>query len=268
MESPNADLPLLLHIPLSHYNEKARWALDYKGIAHRRRVVGLDFYWRAWRATGQAKTPILFLPDGRAIHDSTRIIEALEQMQPEPALYPADPALRRRAIDLEEHFDEALGPSLRASLVTPLFRHDPEIALRVLMTGMSKNFQRLRPFARLLPGFYRKRHQIQDEALEADREQVRVALDRIESERDGRPYLVGEAFSVADLTVAALLSPVLQPAEIQYPIEVELPGYAREYRESLLRHAAFDWARGIYRLHRGRSAEARRRIPAQTTGAS
>jgi hypothetical protein len=34
------DTPLLWHIPLSHFNEKARWALDYKGIAHRRQVLG------------------------------------------------------------------------------------------------------------------------------------------------------------------------------------------------------------------------------------
>jgi glutathione S-transferase len=30
------DTPLLWHIPLSHFSEKVRWALDYKGIAHRR----------------------------------------------------------------------------------------------------------------------------------------------------------------------------------------------------------------------------------------
>ncbi|MGH8515947.1 MAG: glutathione S-transferase family protein [Panacagrimonas sp.] len=258
------EVPLLLHIPLSHYNEKARWALDYKGIVHRRRVVGLDFYWRAWRATGQAKTPILFLPGGRAVHDSTRIIEALEELQPHPPLYPADPALRRRALDLEEYFDEVLGPSLRASLVTPLFRHDPDIALRVLMTGMSKNYERLRPFARILPAFYRMRHCIRDDRLEADREQMRLALDRIESERDGRPYLVGDAFSVADLTVAALLCPMLQPPQIQYPLEVELPPYLREFRENTVRHPACAWAREIHRLHRGVSVEAPRPRRADT----
>ena len=59
------DTPLLWHIPLSHFNEKARWALDYKGIAHRRQVLGPDYLVRAWRATGQGKLPILFL-DGPA----------------------------------------------------------------------------------------------------------------------------------------------------------------------------------------------------------
>jgi glutathione S-transferase-like protein len=51
------DTPLLWHIPLSHYNEKVRWVLDYKGIAHQRRVLGSDYLIRVWRATGQGKLP-------------------------------------------------------------------------------------------------------------------------------------------------------------------------------------------------------------------
>src|SRR5215470_4094933 len=75
------DTPLLWHIPLSHYSEKVRWALDYKGIAHRRRVLGPDYLIRVWRATGQGKLPVLWL-DGRAIADSTRIIAALRSITP------------------------------------------------------------------------------------------------------------------------------------------------------------------------------------------
>ena len=33
------DTPLLWHIPLSHFNEKVRWALDYKRIPHTRRSM-------------------------------------------------------------------------------------------------------------------------------------------------------------------------------------------------------------------------------------
>jgi glutathione S-transferase len=95
------DTPLLWHIPLSHFSEKVRWALDYKGIAHRRRVLGPDYLIRAWHATGQGKLPVLWL-DGRAIADSTRIIAALEERYPEPPLYPSDPAARGRALALEE----------------------------------------------------------------------------------------------------------------------------------------------------------------------
>jgi glutathione S-transferase len=252
------DMPLLWHIPLSHFNEKVRWTLDYKSIAHRRRVLGPDYLIRAWRATGRGTLPILFL-DGRAIGDSTYIIAALEARYPEPALYPADAAARQQALALEDYFDEQLGPALRAAFVTPLFRHDPDIALRMLTTGMpDQAYQTLRPLRRIFPVFYRFRHKISDAKLEADRSTVNAALDRIEQERQGGAYLVGGAFTVADLTAAAMLSPLLQPPEIQYPLRVELPAYLRDYRAMLLKHPAAQWAAGIYRLHRGRSAEAPR----------
>src|SRR5262249_11446904 len=148
---------------------------------------------------------------GRAIGDSTHIIAELEHRHPEPRLYPVDAAGRRRALALEDDLDEQLGPALRAAFVTPLFRHDPDVALRALTTGMpEKAYQRLRPLLRIFPAFYRFRHRIDDAHLEADRSTVATMLGRIEEERAGRAHLVGDAFSVADLTAAALLSPLLQ----------------------------------------------------------
>ena len=257
------DTPLLWHIPLSHYSEKARWALDYKGIAHHRQVLGPDYLIRAWRATGRGTLPILFL-DGRAIGDSTHIIAALEERYPALPLYPGDAATRQRALALEDYFDEQFGPALRAAIVTPLFRHDRDVALRVLTTGMpDKAYQTLRPLGRIFPAYYRFRHKIRDAKLEADRAAVNAALDRIEQERQGRAYLVGDAFSVADLTAAAMLGALLQPREIQYPLRVELPRYLQDYRATLLRHPATQWAANIYRLHRGRSAEVSLRAAAR-----
>jgi glutathione S-transferase len=253
------DTPLLWHIPISHYNEKARWALDFKRIAHHRQVLGPDYLIRAWRATGRGTLPILFL-DKRAIGDSTHIIAALEERYPEAPLYPVDVAVRRRALALEDYFDEQLGPAIRAAIVTPLFRRDPDIALRVLTTGMpDKAYENLRPLMRIFPAYYRFRHKIRDAKLEADRATVNAALDRIEQELQGRAYLCGDAFTVADLTAAALLSPLLQPPEIQYPLRVELPGYLQDYRAVFLKHPAAQWAMGIYRLHRCSSAEVPRR---------
>jgi glutathione S-transferase len=253
------DTPLLWHIPLSHYSEKVRWALDYKGIPHRRRVLGPDYLIRVWRATGQGKLPVLWL-DGRAIADSTRIIAALEQHYPEPALYPRDTAARQRALALEDDLDETLGPALRGAIMTPLFRHDPDTALRVLTTGMGgKAYRTLRPLLRIFPSFYRFRHSISESNLERDRANVAAALDRIEHERQGRAYLVGQAFTIADLTAAALLGALLQPPEIQYPLQVELPLHLKDYRSTLLQHAAAQWAAGIYRLHRGYSANVAKR---------
>ena len=249
------NLPLLWHIPLSHFNEKVRWALDFKNIPHRRRCVGADYLFKAWRATGHGTLPILFL-DGKPVGDSTAIIAALEQRQPEPALYPKDPAPLRRALELEDYFDEVLGPSLRAAIVTPLFSENPDLALRVLTTGMpDRAYRNLRPLVRIFPAFYRFRHKIQAKRLHQDRAAVAEALDRIACELQPSGYLVGEGFSVADLTGAAMLGALLQPAEIQYPLAVSLPDSLRRYRDDLARHPAAQWSLEMYRRHRGRSAE-------------
>jgi len=124
------DTPLLWHIPLSHFSEKVRWALDYKAITHRRRVLGADYLIRAWRATGRGTLPVLFL-DGRPMGDSTQIIEALEERHPEPALYPRDVEARQRALALEDYFDEQLGasrPALRSFTYQGReVRHDPNV---------------------------------------------------------------------------------------------------------------------------------------------
>lgn len=257
-ETARAGLPLLWHIPYSHFNEKVRWALDFKNMPHRRRCVGADYLLKAWRATGHGTLPILFL-DGKPVGDSTAIIAALEQRQPEPALYPKDAAQLRRALELEDYLDETLGPSLRAALVTPLFSEDPDLAIRVLMTGMpDQAYRSLRPLKWIFPTYYRLRHKISARRLQQDRSNVTDALDRISRELQPSGYLVGEAFSVADLTAAALLAPLLQPAELQYPLAVTLPASLRQYQNDMARHPAAQWALEMYRRHRGSSAEVRR----------
>jgi len=218
-------------------------------------VLGPNYLIRAWRATGQGKLPILWL-ERRAIADSTRIIAALEERYPEPPLYPHNASARQRALALEDDLDETLGPALRAAIVTPLFRNDPDIALRVLTTGMpEKAYQRLRPLLRIFPSYYRFRHKISEANLDKERATVAAALDRIEQERNGRAHLVGDTFTVADLTAAALLGVLVQPPEIQYPLRVGLPKYLQDYRATLLPHPVVQWAVGLYRQYRGRSAQ-------------
>src|SRR5262249_29081540 len=156
------DTPLLWHIPLSHFNEKVRWTLDYKRIPHRRQVLGADYLIRAWRATGRGTLPILFL-EGRAIGDSTHIIAALEERYPEPPLYPGDAAALPRGSEWEAYSGAQPGRAWRAAMATPLSRHDPALAWRVLTTGMpDKASPTLRPLVRIFPAFYRFRHKISD----------------------------------------------------------------------------------------------------------
>ena len=249
--------PVLWHFPISHFNEKVRWALDWKRIAHVRKALFLDYMPRALWATGRPTLPIVFL-DGKGIGDSTRILEALEEKYPEPALYPRDEADRRRAVELEDFFDEELGHQLRAAMLGPMFFTDPDGVMRSLSMGMNLGTRTIRMMRGIFPAFsafYRYRHKITEASIREGPLKIRAALDRVAAEVRPSGYLVGDGFSVADLAAAALLSPIVIPKELQYAIPEPLPRSVVEIRESFAKHTAFDWVREMYRRHRGASAE-------------
>ncbi len=247
--------PVLWQFKYSHYNDKARWALDFKRIPHVRRSLlpGAHVPRVLWM-TGQKAVPVLVL-EGQAIADSTRIIAALEQWRPEPVLYPQDPAERARALSLEEFFDEELGPHLRRTWFYEVMP-DADFTVKQLTVGWRRKTQRIyRALYPVVSRVMRVDMGINAAGAAVGRSKVEAALDRIACELQPSGYLVGTAFSVADLTAAALLSPIVMPPEFPYPFITPLPASAARYRASIAAHPAFQWAADMYRRHRGRSME-------------
>jgi glutathione S-transferase len=246
---------ILWHIELSHYNEKARWALDYKRVPHERRVPmpGLHGV-RALLLTrgSQRRLPVLEL-DGRRIGDSTAIIEALEAHTPEPPLYPADPVLRVRALELEDWFDEQLGPPLRR-FVWYHTLPDPNAVEAALFTRPNARRERLlRAVAPIARPLVRRDYRVSDESARQARGQIVAAMDRLEAELQPSDYLAGQ-FTVADLTAAALFTPVLAPPERPYAPRTLAPPLL-ELRGELSARPGGEWVAEMYARHRGESAE-------------
>jgi glutathione S-transferase len=248
------DAPALWQLRFSHYNEKARWALDYKRIEHVRRssLPGLHVL-RARRLYGGTTLPALVL-DGRAIGGSNAVIEAAERLRPEPALYPADAADRRRALALEEHFDEKLGPHLRRALFYDLLPDRRFTAEAVTVQSGPVARVGYRMAMPLLAPLMRSSMRIDHAGAEAGRARTVEALDRIQSELGPEGYMVGGAFTVADLTAAALLSPLVRPAEFSYRLPDRWPDAFEAFRDSVEDHPSFGWVVEMYRRHRGTSA--------------
>jgi glutathione S-transferase len=247
--------PVLWQFKYSHYNEKARWALDFKQVPHvRRSLLPGPHVPRVWWMTGQKAVPVLVL-EGKAIADSTRIIEALERRRVDPPLYPRGDQDRGRALALEEFFDEELGPHLRRTWFYEVMP-DADFTVAQIAVGWSSTTQRLyRAMYPLVSPVMRADMRIDAAGAALGRTKVQAALDRIAAELQPSGYLVGDAFSIADLTAAALLSPLVMPAEFPYPLITPLPASAARYRSSLASHPAFQWAVEMYRKHRGRSME-------------
>jgi glutathione S-transferase len=245
-------LPVLWQLQISHYNEKVRWALDLKRIPHvRRSLLPAVHAIKAKRLTGgeTEKTPVMTI-EGRSIGDSTRIIAELEERWPQPNLYPENEADRRRALELEEFFDEELGPHIRRAVYHELLEY-PELVIPLFTNGQ-------RPPARLLvrAAFpllrvgMRKSMRIYEDEAERSRAKTEAAMDRLEAEIGPSGYLVGDSFTIADLTAAALFYPVARPPEFPYPSIADPPPQARAYLDPLAGRPGGEWVAEIYRRHR------------------
>jgi glutathione S-transferase len=245
----------LWHILISHYSEKARWALDWKAIEHERRSPPPPSHMAVslWLSRGRTVTfPVLEL-DGRRIPDSTAIIAALEESFPDPALYPADARERERALELEDWFDEELGPHIRR-FVFHEARKDRERFAELSAQAVPVPRLLRRPSAIAGRAFTALRFgAANDTAAEASREKVLEALDRLEAELGASDYLVGDTFTVADLTAAALFYPLVLPPE--GPLVLDgLPESLVRFREPLVDRLGFRWVEDMFRRHRRRGA--------------
>ena len=131
-------------------------------------------------------------------------------------------------------------------LVVPLFTHGDPVAARTLLQG----------FPALRAGIQRH-FEISAESANHSRTKMVAAMDRLEREITASGYLVGDSFTVADLTAAALFYPVIQPPEFPYPMVArdDLPDSWRRFFDPLAQRAGGRWVAEIYRRHRGRSAE-------------
>jgi glutathione S-transferase len=252
MEPP----PVLWHLEVSHYNEKVRWALDHKGVAHVRRAVTPALQeLRARRLRAGRTVPVLEL-DGHAIGDSTRIIEEIERRWPEPPLYPADPEERGRALELEDHFDERCGHDLRRVLFADNLT-EPDKFLVMLFGADHPRMGLLKAIGPLFGRVVKRRFRIRPETVEASRERVLAAFGEVEARVGPSGYLVGESFSVADLTAASILAPIVMPPEFPY-IKLhpdERSAESRRFRDLLKDRPGFRWVEDVYARHRGTSAE-------------
>ncbi len=82
--------------------------------------------------------------------------------------------------------------------------------------------------------------------------------DRLEAELQPNGYLVGESFSVADLTAASLFYPAVLPPEFPYPLVAEVPEPGREFIAGLAERPGGRWVADMYARHRVAAGATRR----------
>ncbi|MEO7329654.1 MAG: glutathione S-transferase family protein [Minicystis sp.] len=244
----------LLTIPISHYCEKARWALDRAGIAYTEvRHLQIFHYLPVALAGGGVSVPVLTGAGPRALADSTHILQWVDAQAP-GSLYPKDPAQRAEVLRLEDYFDEALGPATRRVVYFHVL--DRPDLLRYNCAGVpafeAAVIEVALPVAAL---FLRRRLHISAARNTLDLVRIRALFDEVARLGEGRRYLVGEAFSAADLTFACMAAAVLLPAEYGSPLPRldEVPAGLRALAEELRAHPSGARALRLFREDRRRS---------------
>jgi len=243
----------LIQFVYSHYNEKVRWALDYKGVPHRRTsLLPGPHASKVKKLTGQSQVPVLRMGT-EIVAGSARIIDEIERRFPQPPLYPRDEAIGRQALEIQSHFDDEVGPAVRRAFFS-LVVHEPDYLCKIFSSfrgaPVRLAYRASFPIARRM---MMKSMQIDDPvAVRQSFEATERALDFVAEKSDATGYLAGDSFSVADLTAAALLavtanpphSPMFRPTPI--PVRV-----VAEWDERWDAHPGTAWVRELYRRHRG-----------------
>lgn len=249
--------PTLWQIDISHYSEKVRWALEYKGIDHKRRSIlpGSHIPIALFLTRGAQPTmPVLQL-DGRNIGDSTEIIAALESRYPDPPLYPIDAEERARAVELEDWFDENLGPHARLLPFYELIQ-EPELFAEIASESVPGPLGRAKPVVGAYARAYTSIRWGANSGDDADRarEAIVAALDKLEEElaKGNGEFLVGDQLSVADITAASLFYPVVVPPEGPLDPSLPRPPAFDRFRQSLSDRRGYRWVQETFRRHRHR----------------
>ena len=241
----------LITIPISHYCEKARWALERAGLSYteERHVQGMHRI-VARRAGGGSTVPVLVTPDGVLGESEQILLYADESLPEEERLFPAEPALRNDVEAFSRWLDEGLGPDGRRVMYALMFEQR-RLMLKVNCQGVPPWERRTMTAIWPLGVRWGKRELgIGPTTLETDEPRVWHAFDVVaERLSDGRPYLCGERFTAADLTFAALSASVLVPPQygVALPQPEILPAHIADRVRAFRAHPAGEYALKLFR---------------------
>lgn len=250
MEEPvTRSKPMLITFGVSHFCEKARWALDWHAIDYEEISWPPGLHRVLAKRCGAKGTTLPILLDGkRVVQGSGEIIDWADQR----ARYTDSRLTRADSLEIEQRADDVIGIHVRRLFYAETLPKFPHLAKRPLFHNTSNSHRlvgnMMWPVTRnvMVRGY-----NITPEAAQESRSKLEGELDWLESKlADGRSYLVGDYFSRADLTVSSLLAPFACPDEIPAYRNRTFPDALVADRERWGDRPVMRWVAEQYEAHR------------------
>lgn len=214
----------LYQFEISHYCEKIRLILDYKGLPYRKVEVApgigqLDLY----RLSGQRQVPVL--KDGNeVIADSTAIALYLDQKYPDRPIIPTDPKQKALCLLMEEWADESIGLNGR-KVMLGAFSQDPSFRSAVIPSSAPNLLKTIvEAVPREALDIFGIGVGLGPEAVKSARKAMQQNLEALCLLLADSPYLVSDQPTLADFAVAGLSMYVKFPAGPYLEIPESLKG--------------------------------------------
>lgn len=226
----------LITIGFSHYCEKARWALDRAELDYVEHDHVPILHVAANLSAGARRTvPALVTPRGVLCESSDIVRFADEHLPAARKLFPGEPEPRAEVERLVARFDKLLGPATRRVVYSLMFPDPGKTRGLITSTGPAWERRLGRLLASPLQAMMRRALKLYPEPVARSQALLDVIFGEVaQTLADGRRYLLGDRFTAADLTFAALAAPALMVPQYGYPLS-----------EPMLTPALVAWVEGM-----------------------
>jgi glutathione S-transferase len=239
----------LITFGLSHFCEKARWALDWHDVDYEEVSWPPGPHQFLAKRCGAKKTSVPIVRDrGEVIQGSDAIIDWADAEAGEANRQLTTEGSR----EIEERADKIIGPHVRRLFYAETLPQFPHYAKHPLFLNTDATHRFLGdlmwPVTRRV---MMRMYEVTPTAASESRSILDVELDWLDEKlSDGRPYLAGDKFSRADVTVASLLAFFARPPEMPIYNEMSLTNELKADCDRWASRPIMRWVRTQYESNR------------------
>ena len=238
---------------LSHFSEKARWALDFEGISYVERILLPGPHQLVTRGIAPRTHVPVLEHDGQYVQGSSAIIDYIADSLGGTKLTATDPIERANALTLENALDQAFGRGVQQVFYSALLKERRTVIDLWSFGGpfWARGFYAV-AFPAIASAVKRMYKTTDVEGVAKAKQRFVTTFDELDAVLAKRPYLGGAAPDRTDIALAALLAPVCRVPEHR----MKWPATPRELADleaSLSGRPTWNQVLRMYRDHRQRN---------------